>query len=124
MIQDVVTRWGSCHNMLERVVYLHKAIDAFVKDLRFSELEISASEWTQFEFILNILIPLKATCTRLQQTSRPSIEVVFYTYETLFNELDQLAILADDKCLSFFELFLTVVNRKLKQLGLQHCPQH
>ena len=96
--------------MLERAVYLHKAIDAFVKDLRFSELEISGSEWTQVEFILNILIPLKATCIRLQQTSRLSIEVVFYTYETLFNELDRLAILVDNKYLSLFEPCLTIVD--------------
>src|SRR5947207_8769267 len=123
MIQDVVTRWGSAHDMLERALYLRKAIDAFVKDLCFPDLQLSPVEWTQVEFVLNILIPLKATCMRLQQTSRPAIEVVFYTYETLFNELDRLAILADDKCLSFFEPFLTVVNRKLKQIGLQHCPQ-
>jgi hypothetical protein len=109
--------------MLERAVYLRKAIDAFVKDLRFSELEISANEWTQVEFVLNILIPFKATCMRLQQTSRPSIEVVFYTYESLFNELDRLAMLANDKCLSLFESFLIVVNRNLKQLGLEHCPR-
>jgi hypothetical protein len=123
MIQDVVTRWGSCHDMLERAVYLRKAIDAFVKDLHFSELEISANEWTQVEFVLNILIPFKATCMCLQQTSHPSIEVVFYTYESLFNELDRLAMLADDKCLSLFESFLIVVNRNLKQLGLEHCPR-
>jgi len=67
MIQDVVTRWGSCHDMLERVVYLRKAVDAFVKDLRFSELEISASEWTQVEFVFNILIPVECNGRKDQE---------------------------------------------------------
>jgi hypothetical protein len=86
--------------MLERALYLHKAIDAFVKDLRFSDLQIFSVEWTEVEFILNTLTPLKATCMHLHQTSCPAIDVVFYTYEMLFNELDRLAALASDKWIS------------------------
>ena len=100
MIQDVVTRWGSAHDMLERALYLRKPIDAFVKEYRFQDLQLSPSEWTQVEFILNILVPLKATCQRLQQTSRPGIESVFYTCETLFNELDRLMALANSRYFS------------------------
>ena len=40
MIQDVVTRWGSAHDMLERAIYLRKPIDAFVKDLRYPDLKV------------------------------------------------------------------------------------
>src|SRR5438045_3078824 len=35
MIQDVVTRWGSARDMLERALYLHKTIDAFCQRLTF-----------------------------------------------------------------------------------------
>jgi hypothetical protein len=102
MIQNVVTRWGSAHDMLERAIYLRKPIDAFVRDLRYPALKLSDTEWTQVEFVFNILLPLKATCMRLQQTSRPAMEKVFYTYETLFNELDRLSILAEDKYISHY----------------------
>jgi len=46
---------------------------------------------------------------RLQQTSWLAMEVVFYTYETLFNELDRLSLLAKDKYISLSQPFLTVV---------------
>jgi len=94
MIQDVVTRWGSAHDMFERAIYLRKPIDAFI---RYTSLKLSENEWAQIEFVYNILIPLKACCMRLQQTSRPGIEKVFWIYESLFNELDRLAMLAEDR---------------------------
>ena len=106
----MVTRWGSAHDMLERALYLRKPIDAFVKDLRFNNLQLSQSEWTQVEFVFNILVPLKSTCQRLQQTSRPGIESVFYTYETLFNELDRLSSLAEDKYISLSPPSLIIVR--------------
>ncbi len=97
MIQDVVTRWSSAHDMLARAIYLRKPIDAFVKDLRYMNLKLCDTEWEQAELVFNILLPLKATCTRLQQTTRPSMEKVFFAYDTLFNELDRLAIQAENK---------------------------
>jgi hypothetical protein len=96
MIQDVITRWGSAYDMLERAIYLRKPIDAFVKDLHYTNLKLSEIEWEQIEFVFNIPPPLKATCMRLQETMRPTMEKVFFTYETLFNELDRLAIQAED----------------------------
>jgi hypothetical protein len=66
MIQNMVTRWSSAHDMLERAIYLRKSIDAFVRDLRYPALKLSDTEWTQIEFVFNILLPLKATCMHLQ----------------------------------------------------------
>ena len=88
--------------MLERAIYLRKSIDAFVRDLHYPALKLSDTEWTQIEFVFNILLSLKATCIRLQQTSRPIMEKMFYMYETLFNELDRLSILAEDKYISHY----------------------
>ena len=82
MIQDLITQWGSAHDMLERAIYLRKSIDAFIKDLHYPALKLSDTEWIQIEFVFNILLPLKATCLHLRQTSRPAMEKVFYTYET------------------------------------------
>ena len=66
MIQNVITQWGSAHDMLERAIYLHKPIDAFVRNLCYLALKLSDTEWTQIEFVFNILLPLKATYMHLQ----------------------------------------------------------
>ena len=81
---------------------MRKSIDAFIRDLHYPALKLSDIEWTQIEFIFNILLPLKATCMHLQQTSRPAMEKIFYTYETLFNELDRLSMQAEDKYISHY----------------------
>ena len=105
MIQDVITQWGSAHDMLEQAIYLRKPIDAFIKDLHYPALKLSDTEWIQIEFVFNILLPLKATCMHLQQTSRPAMEKVFYMYETLFNELDRLSMQAEDKYIHYLNHF-------------------
>ena len=79
---------------------MRKPIDAFIKDLHYPALKLSDTEWIQIEFVFNILLPLKATCMCLQQTSQPAMEKVLY--ETLFNELDRLSILAEDKYISHY----------------------
>ena len=47
-------------------------------------------DWDQGKLLLTILLPFKKTSDRLQQTTRPSIDSVFWAYETLFNEIDQV----------------------------------
>ena len=92
-ILDVVTWWGSVHDMFERAIYLRKAIDAFVSFRRYKNLELTKSEWAQIEFVYNILLSLKACCVRLQCTIRSGADKVFWVYESLFNELDRLSMI-------------------------------
>jgi len=87
---DVVTRRGSAFTMLERAVFLRKAIERFVDLEDLDHLRLSKKEWDQCELLLTILLPFKKTSDRLQQTKRPSIDAVFWSYETLFNEIDEL----------------------------------
>jgi len=81
--------------MCERAVYLRKAIDMYVKQQYFFQLEISQQEWKRVEFLLDILEPFKRCNDRMEGTKRPGIEKVFWIYETLFNELDRLAEVMD-----------------------------
>jgi len=97
MVQDVVTRWSSAYHMLERAIYLRKVVDTFVRDFQWDQLELSKSEWDQAEFLLNVLLPFKACSARLEQTTRPGIDKVFWVYESLFNELDRLSTIAEDR---------------------------
>jgi hypothetical protein len=77
--------------MLERAIYLRKAIDAFTKeDDKFERLVMEKREWEMCELLCALLLPFKKTSDRLEQTSRPGIYKVFWSYETLFNEIDRL----------------------------------
>jgi hypothetical protein len=79
--------------MMVRALYLKKAIDVFLIDGNqkiLGPLKLSASEWEGIELLASILLPFKVFSQRHQSTARPRIDQVFWTYETLFNRLDQL----------------------------------
>ena len=79
--------------MLECVVYLQKVIKQFLQGEEQLQLFPTKKEWDQCILLLIILLPLKQTTDRLQQTLRPSIDLVFWPYKTLFNELDEINII-------------------------------
>jgi hypothetical protein len=60
-------------------------------------IKLSKTEWDQAEFILDLLLPFKACSDRLEQTTRPGIDKVFWVYESLFNELDHLTDILEDQ---------------------------
>ena len=78
MKYDVPTRWNSAYDMLERAIYLRKAIDHFVNETpELEDLKLTKREWDGCEALGAILLPFKRTSDRLQQTSRPGIDKVF-----------------------------------------------
>jgi hypothetical protein len=77
--------------MLARAVYLRDAMDAFCESEGFDYYKLTKKEWSQAEFLLELLMPFKRCSQRLQETHRPSIDKVFWVYETLYNELDQFS---------------------------------
>ena len=91
---DVKTRWDSGYLMMSQAVYLRKAIDQFIDDADDNEhlylYKLSSDEWNMCEILITILMPFKQASQTLQQGTRPSIDEVFYTYESLFNKIDQL----------------------------------
>ena len=92
---DIVMCWDSAYAMLIRVMYLHSAIDQFIKqitieDKKFCNLSMTFDKWNMCELLLTILLPFKRVSHSLQITSRSSIDEVFWIYETLFSKINQL----------------------------------
>jgi len=78
--------------MIERAVFLRKAVDIFTRSNQqdFNDYILSNKEWGQAEILLSILLPFKLVSDHLEQTTRPSIERVFWSYETMFNQVDTI----------------------------------
>ena len=97
MRYDVPTRWNSAYLMLIRACYLRKTIDQYIHDqkdeakhLKLWQYKLSRTEWEQVETLIAILLPFKTISVKLQKTSRPRIDHVFWSYENLFNNIDDL----------------------------------
>jgi len=91
LIYDVPTRWNSAYNMLERALHMRRAINLYLAEERdLAHLALSNSEWDQCGALLTILYPFKVESTRIQDTSRPTIQRVYWSYERMFNTIDEL----------------------------------
>ena len=78
--------------MIERAVFLKKAVNSFIQS-NHRDLEdyiLSTKEWDQAEILLSILMPFKLVSDHVEQTTRPGIERVFWSYETMFNQIDAI----------------------------------
>jgi len=86
---DVPTRWNSVHRMLERVIYLRKAVHRFVEDHEeLEEYALHDKEWDLMELLCGFLYPFKKCTDILQATLKPEIDRVFWCYNHLFNLID------------------------------------
>jgi hypothetical protein len=75
--------------MLERALFLRKAISAWTSDdSDMEELHLSSAEWDQCSTLLKILLPFKQESTRIQRTKMHTIDLVYWTYQRLFDNLD------------------------------------
>jgi len=91
LIYDVPTRWNSAYNMLERALHMRRAMNLYLAEERdLAHLALSNSEWDQCGALLTILYPFKVESTRIQDTSRPTIQRVYWSYERMFNTIDEL----------------------------------
>src|SRR5436190_1299712 len=86
--------------MLARALFLRKAIDQFVDDENedndLSIYKLTRKEWDQAGVIVTILLPFKLTSVRLQATKRPGIDMIFWEYESLFNNYETITIIEAD----------------------------
>src|SRR2546421_7698383 len=86
------TRWDSAFSMLSHALYLQKAIEAFLDDddNNLGKFKLSRKEWQQAHLVATILLPFQKVSVKLQSTKRPSIDSIFWTYESLFNKIDSI----------------------------------
>jgi hypothetical protein len=93
LVYDCPTRWNSVYDMLSRALYLKNAIAGFLeKDAKLKHLKLSEEDWDKGEVMLAILRPFKTASIRLQATSKPGIDKVFYYYESLFDDIDKIDV--------------------------------
>jgi len=91
ILYDVPTRWNSAYTMLERALHMRRAINLYLTEERdLAYLALSNPEWDQCSALLTILYPFKVESTRIQQTDRPAIHRVYWSYERMFNTIDEL----------------------------------
>jgi hypothetical protein len=91
LIYDIPTRWNSAYTMLERAIYLRTAINRFLSvESELEELSLSISEWDQCASLLKILYPFKLESTQIQRSTVPTIDRVYWSYERMFNALDDM----------------------------------
>lgn len=75
--------------MLERVVYLRRAIDSWTRSKPiFEPLILTEHEWKMVEFLVHFLYPFMVANTVVQETARPSLHDTWVRYEEMFDCLD------------------------------------
>lgn len=73
-IQDVVTRWNSTLDMMERLLQHRSSIDVFFKDRTVKSL--SESEWLKLKTLSDLLRPLKTATNTLGGNKYVTISIV------------------------------------------------
>jgi hAT family C-terminal dimerisation region len=90
-IRDHAIRWNATYHMLERAVYLRKAIDVWAKsNQQFIALQMSPREWDMVEFLVQFLYPFMVASTTIQATAQPSLSDTWVVYEELFDTLEEI----------------------------------
>jgi hypothetical protein len=91
---DIEVRWNSTYRMLERAVYLRKAVDKFVTETFDDDEDVhklSDAEWEMAEVLVMVLMPFWRCTMRFEGSETDSeIDYVFWAYETMFNFVDDL----------------------------------
>jgi hypothetical protein len=88
ILLDVVTRWNLTHRMLERMLYLRKAVDRYVLENQ-SELDtVTEKQWETLELLCGFLWPFKNCTDALESTKKPEVDRVYWAYNRMFNDID------------------------------------
>ena len=90
-IRNHAIRWGATYNMLQRALYLRKAIDSWTRSKSdYSKLILTELEWEMCEFLVHFLGPFHAISILIQGTARASLHDTWVKYEEMFNCLDEV----------------------------------
>ena len=99
VIQDVVTRWWSTYDMVERIVYLREAIEKMDRDgnLKASNDKKNApsrkptnEEWELLENVAFLLAPFKDAQLMLKSVKTVTSSLVLYLMKLIHTELENL----------------------------------
>ena len=90
ILLDVPTRWNSTHRMLERVLYLRKAVNHYILDHDEELTPVTEKQWELLELLCAFLWPFKNCTDALESTKKPEVDRVYWAYNRMFNEIDDL----------------------------------
>jgi len=89
ILLDCPTCWNSTHRMLERTIFLRKAIHRYVEDdEKLHDFKLSDKQWELMELLCAFLWPFKNCTDCLQGTLKPEVDRVFWAYNRMFDEID------------------------------------
>ena len=92
-IRDHVIRWSVTFNMLERALYLRRAIDMWTQSQKiFEKLQMSSHDWDMVEFLVQFLYPFMMANTTVQATAKPLLSNTWVVYEELFDMLEDAKV--------------------------------
>jgi hypothetical protein len=91
IVLDTATRWGSTHRMLERILYLRKAVNLFAANRDDCQnLIIDDAQWNLLELVCGFLWPFRWATEALESTEKPELDRVFWIYNKLFSQIEGL----------------------------------
>ena len=131
-ILDVITRWNSLHEHIQRAIDVQYGIDHMAEDLEGVE-ELSKEEWKILKMIRDFLDPFKAVSTAMGGFKYPTIGLTVPLYNLLLEhteswandtkksaEMRQSATRAKEKIEKYYEkctdvyLVATVLDPRMK----------
>ena len=77
--------------MLQRAVYLRKAIDLWTRSKpQYKILILNDHKWEMIEFLVHFLHPFQIITTLVQGTLKASLHDVCIKYDEMFEKLDEV----------------------------------
>ncbi|OAL68712.1 hypothetical protein A7D00_7370 [Trichophyton violaceum] len=88
---DCQTRWNSTLHMLARAMELRDTFTLFIQrwlDDDLSHLRIQVEEWSQLEYLFELLVPFYVVTLGVSKAADPSVNLIYDIYEYLYDHLD------------------------------------
>ena len=89
LFQDVKSRWDSTSYMLVRAHQLKPDLEAFFDEHGAKFLRLDKEEWSQVEYLIDIVKPFCRYTQVIGATRRPTLHQAFEIYDKLFEHLER-----------------------------------
>ena len=89
LFQDIKSRWDSTLYILVRAHQLKPDLEAFFDKHRAKFLRLDKEEWSQVEYLIDIIKPFYRYTQVIGATRRPTLHQAFEIYDKLFKHLER-----------------------------------
>jgi hAT family C-terminal dimerisation region len=120
---DVAVRWNSTHQMLQKVIYLRPALEAFCR-LHSDTLKdhtLTDNEWAIAEAVYLLLTPFQRCTTRFENNSRTTeVDYVFFAYDSMFDHLEDVKSFLTKSTATWAPRLQTAIDAGIDKLRFYH----